>query len=537
MKVDLSKDLTVFVISAGNNPNYNDCISALKKQTVDFSFKQIKDIYPLSKAFQAMIDQCTTKYYIEVDEDMILNSNTIGRMYNAIIKTNNKIAMICFKLLDIHLNFKIHGIKIYKHNILKKYPYNLDIISCEMEQLERLKKDGYSYQLIEQVMGKHSPKWTSELIFDRYYDLMEKYKIFQYKWLENLPHKLWEIFVKVPSETNFHALLGVYSSIFSKTGEKNEKNFSIKNKGYIKVKSSLSSPHSATIYVTNKCDFKCSWCLRQHSTMEQFPDMEIKYVTQLLKQFPTIKACCVCGYGEPLLSPNLFPILKYLHSKSIITGLITNGSLLKEKAEQLAKNCPGYISVSLNASNQKIHQEITQIPNKFEHILEGIRLAVNYKIVTYLSYVCTKENLDCIPDFLKLAKKLGVNGVHLHNILPHFLMNTNNEQQFLNLVLTKKDKELIDKIKLLPEANIVKTYPILIDPDNPIRNCEFPWIMIAVNGNGSISTCNSIYPPNKNNGNIFDESLWHNSYCEKMREQFAKKDLPLPCKLCFRNWT
>jgi hypothetical protein len=46
-------------------------------------------------------------------------------------------------LKDTHLDFNLYGIKGYKHNILKKYPYNLEIISCEVEQVKRFQNDGY----------------------------------------------------------------------------------------------------------------------------------------------------------------------------------------------------------------------------------------------------------------------------------------------------------------------------------------------------------------------------------------------------------
>ena len=36
----------------------------------------------MSKALQEMINRCKTKYYVEVDEDMILQPNAIELLYN-----------------------------------------------------------------------------------------------------------------------------------------------------------------------------------------------------------------------------------------------------------------------------------------------------------------------------------------------------------------------------------------------------------------------------------------------------------------------
>jgi glycosyltransferase involved in cell wall biosynthesis len=234
---DLSNELTVFLISCGTNPNYNDCKKSIENQTVNFKLKEIKDISPMSAAFQRMIDECDTKYYIQVDEDMILNENSIEIIYKSLINSDSKVSTIAYMLNDIHLDFNLYGIKGYKHDILKKYPYNLEIISCEVEQLKRLNNDGYSTLMIEEVIGQHSPKWTPELIYERYFDLMEKWKKFKYNWLNELPSKLFQIFKNDPSDINFYALMGAMNSLaVSEPIRKREKNFNLKDEKFEAIK-------------------------------------------------------------------------------------------------------------------------------------------------------------------------------------------------------------------------------------------------------------------------------------------------------------
>ena len=141
----MKEDLTLFILSTGNNPNFEDCVLALKNQTMLAKIDIISEYAPLSLASQEMINRCTTKYYIQVDEDMILNADSVEKMYNAIDRSDEKTSMIAFMLHDTHLDFNICGIKIYKHKIFKKFPYNLNIISCEMEQLNRMKEEGFHY--------------------------------------------------------------------------------------------------------------------------------------------------------------------------------------------------------------------------------------------------------------------------------------------------------------------------------------------------------------------------------------------------------
>jgi GR25 family glycosyltransferase involved in LPS biosynthesis len=239
-KKDLSNDLTIFIIRAGENPNYEDCLNSLNNQTVKFQIKEIRNIAPMSKAFQKMIDDCETKYYIQVDEDMILEENTIEKIYKKLVSSESNISTIAHMLKDTHLDFNLYGIKGYKHNILKNYPYNLDIISCEVEQVKRMKNDGYETMMVGEVVGKHSPKWTTSLIYERYFDLMEKWKNFKYDWLGELPSKLFQIFQNDPSEINLYALMGAMTSMSSKEMiRKREKNFLIKDENFERIENIL----------------------------------------------------------------------------------------------------------------------------------------------------------------------------------------------------------------------------------------------------------------------------------------------------------
>ena len=245
-KLDLSQQLTAFVISAGENPNYPACIEALNNQTIKVAIDIIKDYKPMSVAFQQMLVRCKTPYYVEVDEDMVLNPDALEVMYQYIIaeeRRDPKVAMCTFRLLDTHIDFAIFGVKIYKYDVFKHYPYNLKNMSCEVEQLARIESDGYCYLSPQTIIGKHSPLWTNELIFERYLNLMEKYKEFKYDWMKELPHKLFEIFQKDPTELNLYALLGAHTSIAStKKLQLGEKDFTKKRPEYQKLRDFLEHP-------------------------------------------------------------------------------------------------------------------------------------------------------------------------------------------------------------------------------------------------------------------------------------------------------
>lgn len=562
-----AQDLTIFLITTNNNPNYQDCLDSLYRQTLHAEIDIISNYYPISKAFQEMFNRCKTKYLIQVDEDMILYPHAIRTLYNKIKYASDKVAMVAYELHDTHLDFDLYGIKIYNNEIYKQFPLKQNTFSGSLIQIDEVKQAGYTWLNEKGILGLHSPKWTNELIFSRYYDLMDKYKEKKYKWMGELPKKLLEMFKKESNELNLYALLGCLINLLCNKNKPIEKDDSKKNQYFINLEKILNSqtleftyqkpieplpnfnifkqslsvtrtlnnPTTATLSMSSKCNQKCTFCYRQSNTVEQAEDMSIERIKEVRIAFPNVDSFCLCGMGEPLLNKNLDSIFQYLHEQKIVYGLITNGILLKEKMPLISIYKPSYVSVSLNAPNQDLHTQVTEVENKFEQILDGIRLCIRHKITTQLTYVCNKNNLQYIEDFLKLANSLNVLGVHLFNILPHHLIDNKNVQEYLSIVLTTKDQWLINNLKQLPYTNLILSYPVLIDLDNSKRNCQFPWKKFSVNGNGSISICNSVFPPDKKNGNINDKDVWNGDYCTKFREAFLN-DTPLACRLCFRNF-
>jgi MoaA/NifB/PqqE/SkfB family radical SAM enzyme len=538
-------DLTIFVLTTSKNPNLEDCLQALKRQTLQAPIEIIRNVYPISKAFQMMFDTCKTKYLIQCDEDMILYPHAVELMYNKIKISDNQTFMICYNLHDVHLNFDLYGIKIYNNNICNQYRLPEGTYSGSLVQIAKIEHAGYKYITFKDVIGLHSPKWTNELIFSRYFDLMDKYKTRGYQWMGELPKKLYTIFLKEPNELNLYATMGAWLNMLLNNEQPIEKNDAIQNQYYKRFDdlfqstlpkiSNIELPISATLSMTTKCSAKCSFCLRQSKTIEQAPDMTIEKIKDLLNIFPSIKSLCLCGFGNPTDCENFDEIIQYLFKNKIGMGLICNGIGLKRKIDLLKIYKPNYISISLNASNKKDHEEITNTINQFNDICESIQLCVKNKLVTYLTYVCNTSNIQDIPEFLKLAIKLKVNGVHLFNLLPHHLITNQTEEEFLSIVLTDKNQKDINQLKKLPEAYIVKEWPILITPNEPKRYCKFAWKKLTMNGFGNISICNSIFPPEAMNGNIQDNNIWTNKYCQTFRTNFLK-ELPLACKLCFRNF-
>jgi hypothetical protein len=119
---DLSAEVTVFVSTVGA-ASFPDCMTHLAAQDCRFGVEVIEGVAPMSAAFQSMLDRCTTPFYVQVDEDMILRPSAVRRLHQRMKASADDVALVVGWLWDVHLGRAIQGVKIFRHSIVARYPY------------------------------------------------------------------------------------------------------------------------------------------------------------------------------------------------------------------------------------------------------------------------------------------------------------------------------------------------------------------------------------------------------------------------------
>src|SRR5437879_12803754 len=96
----------------------------------------------MNVAFQRMLDECRTAYYVQVDEDMLLYPHAVRTLYETIRDAGSNVAIVAADLYDVHVKRRIVGVKIFRHAIVRRYPFDA-VDEFEKLQVERLEADGY----------------------------------------------------------------------------------------------------------------------------------------------------------------------------------------------------------------------------------------------------------------------------------------------------------------------------------------------------------------------------------------------------------
>ena len=137
------------------------------------------------------------------------------------------------------------------------------------------------------------------------------------------------------------------------------------------------------------------------------PDSSIDQEKAILKQVYNSGACGIAFEGgEPLLRNDLVEILAFSRSLPLHTSLISNGTLLESRIDEIAPYINGVIYVSLDGL-EKTHDEIRGVSGCFKKAIRGITAAAQ-KVPVTINTTIMGENLHEIEGIVKLAKELNV---------------------------------------------------------------------------------------------------------------------------------
>ena len=216
--MDLRDLVTIFVTTVGY-PTFGTCLEHLRAQDSRFTLRVIDHVAPMSAAFQRMLDECTTPYYVQVDEDMLLYPHAVRTLYERLAAMESRTVQYVAALYDVHLERIIYGLKIFKHTVVRAYPFR-DVNGCEWDQIRRLREDGYvdvrvslegATRHSEQTLGLHGTFWTSEAAYLRFFtlELTRRMGNRTHEWLRDTVTVLLQRFLETGSEVDLHALMGV----------------------------------------------------------------------------------------------------------------------------------------------------------------------------------------------------------------------------------------------------------------------------------------------------------------------------------------
>ena len=228
------------------------------------------------------------------------------------------------------------------------------------------------------------------------------------------------------------------------------------------------SPISINLDLTSACNFSCPFCVDSKliNAGKSLTLEEVKKTIHTLHSHGLLSVILIGG-GEPTLHKDFGEIVRYIKSKRLQIGIVTNGSRL-EKIEAVVEELreKDWIRISIDAAGEGVFKDLhlpkTQMT--LSRILEKAKKVKKKNPVVSLGYsfVIVWEgveingkrlhpNMDEIARSVELAREFSFDYISFKPCLVR--LNESQRETLLKNVEKTKEEEIIDKIKMhLQEA-------------------------------------------------------------------------------------
>ncbi len=252
------------------------------------------------------------------------------------------------------------------------------------------------------------------------------------------------------------------------------------------------------IEVTSRCGTGCVFCPHDAlATRWVEGDLPIDlYRECVVPHLDLFELVYLQGWGEPMLHPDLWEMLKMAQDKGCKAGFTTNGAYLeKEQNQRLLDMGVNLISVSFAGSAAYVHESL-RTNSEFFQLCKNFESLANLKKKhgvdnpwLELHFLMTRTNLNEFPTLVELAVSLGADEVVATNLTYSPSLALDEKHVFAEQPLPE-DIEIITQAKANAErlGISLRVYPLKVEPNILVCDAD-PVNTVYVNHRGEVAPC------------------------------------------------
>jgi len=159
--------------------------------------------------------------------------------------------------------------------------------------------------------------------------------------------------------------------------------------------------------LTYRCNNRCSWCYAKNEApkgrdlSDENEGLFLDFLSDL-----NVRKIVLIG-GEPTLYSNIFRLISEATNKNIRVGMVSNGRKLADDdfCKKLGESGIYSITVSLEGSNEKLHDEITGVKGSFRQSLNGLENIIKLGIPSSTETVMSRDNENDLGEIISLVEQ------------------------------------------------------------------------------------------------------------------------------------
>ncbi len=168
------------------------------------------------------------------------------------------------------------------------------------------------------------------------------------------------------------------------------------------------APILAVWNFTNACNLRCKHCYQNAG--KPLPDeLTLKEKFKVIDTLWDAGTCLLAlSGGEPTVSPDFFPLVRYASERGFHISVATNGTLMANEdfVKRMIEVGVDYVEISLDSADPKRHDEFRGIPGAWERTVKGIRNAIRLgrdMMEVGVATTVTQMNVNEIEDMIKFV--------------------------------------------------------------------------------------------------------------------------------------
>jgi MoaA/NifB/PqqE/SkfB family radical SAM enzyme len=176
-------------------------------------------------------------------------------------------------------------------------------------------------------------------------------------------------------------------------------------------------PEQVLVELTDRCNYRCPSCSKWRRSPADDELTTAEWAAFLGRAARmTLASRVVFAGGEPLLREDLAALVACCAEQGCETVVITNGSLLDEKAlHRLEDAGLTHLMVSLNSLDESAHDRSRGVEGSFAAIMELLRIHTSAPRTTVLGLatILMADNAGHVEDLVDLVDAQGLHGILL----------------------------------------------------------------------------------------------------------------------------
>lgn len=248
-------------------------------------------------------------------------------------------------------------------------------------------------------------------------------------------------------------------------------------------------PLAGGIELTSHCNMNCLHCYQQNLDRDSY--MSTNDIKRIIDQLEDANVLFLYFTGGEIFTRKDFlEIYMYAKRKGFILSLLSNATIVPEKAFEIFKKYPPEIfSVSIYGMTEEIYNKVTQTKTNYNNVIRNCERIKKMGIYLELKFIILKENLHQFQQFIELCENLCVDVNYSSELFP----TIDGDKKVFDYRIS--NEQIVDLIKIEKEFPQVLNHvtslknPYLGKEDVPLFMCDICETDFLIDDRGYLNPC------------------------------------------------